>query len=158
VRLVPRPIRQRDAFDFVARVHRHHRPPQGSLRCYSVAVGTEVCGVAIVGRPVARHLDDGETCEVIRLATNGTRNACSMLYAMSWRGAENEGYRRIVTYILESETGASLRASGWRFLWETSGGSWDRGSRPREDTAPTCPKQAWGQGDWSEVLARRSIA
>ena len=76
--------------------------------------GDKIVGVAIVGRPVARHLDDGWTLEVNRLCTDGTRNACSMLYAAAWRAARAMGYKRIVTYILESENGASLRASGWK--------------------------------------------
>lgn len=71
-------------------------------------------GVAIVGRPVSRHLDDGWTLEVNRLCTDGSRNACSALYAAAWRAARAMGYKRLVTYILESENGASLRAAGWK--------------------------------------------
>lgn len=93
-----------DAAAFVRQHHRHHRPPQGGL--FAVAVGDDVVrGVAIVGRPVARGLQDGWTAEVTRLATDGTRNACSMLYGACWRAARSLGWRRLVTYTLPSEGG-----------------------------------------------------
>ena len=68
-------------------------------------------GVVIVGRPVSRYLDDGWTLEVNRLCTDGSRNACSMLYGAAWRAARAMGYKRLITYILESECGASKRAA-----------------------------------------------
>jgi hypothetical protein len=95
-----------------------------------------VVGVAIIGRPTSRHRDDGLTLEVTRLATDGTRNACSFLYGASARAAFALGYTRIGTYILKSENGATLRASGWDLIGETPGRSWSVPSRPRVDKHP----------------------
>lgn len=147
-----RPINQAEAFAFVTEHHRHHRPPVGALWWQAVQDDDgKLAGVAISGRPVARALDDGLTVEVTRLCTNGTPNACSMLYGASKRAAESKGYRRGLTYILSSESGASLRAAGWRELWTTGGGSWDRPGRPRTDKHPTEPKTAYGWGAWPET-------
>lgn len=138
-----RPITLKAAREFVGRLHRHHRPPQGGLFAVAVATGAGVVGVAIVGRPVARMLADGFTAEVTRLCTDGTKNACSMLYAAAWRAARALGYRRLVTYTLTSEPGTSLRAAGWRLIGEAGGRSWDRDSRPREDNHPLQRKFRW---------------
>lgn len=138
------PITLKEASVFVARNHRHHRPPRGGLFAVAVEDGDlSVCGVAIVGRPVARRLQDGWTAEVTRLCTDGTRNACSMLYGAAWRAARALGYQRLVTYTLESEGGASLRAAGWRCVGEAGGGSWSRAERPRVDLHPTQRKLRW---------------
>lgn len=144
-----RPISQADAFAFIKANHRHHGVPVGGLWWQSVQDDEgRLAGVAVTGRPVARALDDGLTAEVTRLCTDGTPNACSMLYAAARRVAEAKGFRRGLTYILASEEGASLRASGWRLLWEVKGRSWDCPSRPRTDKHPTEDKQAWGWGAW----------
>ncbi|WP_326550148.1 XF1762 family protein [Micromonospora sp. NBC_01813] len=91
-------------------------------------------GVAVVGRPVARLLDDGLTLEVTRVATDGTRNANSLLYAAAWQAARALGYRRLVTYTQDGESGASLRASGWRIVASRPPQpGWSRPSRPRVD-------------------------
>lgn len=134
-------IALKDANDFVARLHRHHKPVVGHLFSIGAVLDGELVGVAIVGRPVARMRDDGLTAEVTRLCTDGTRNACSFLYGAAARAAFALGFKRIGTYILKSEDGASLRASGWRLIGETKGGSWSRPSRGREDKHPTVPKQ-----------------
>lgn len=84
--------------------------------------------------------DDGSTLEVTRLCTDGTRNACSFLYGACARAAFALGFKRIGTYVLASETGASVSAAGWRMIGETTGGSWSRSDRPRVDTHPTEPK------------------
>lgn len=105
--------------------------------------GGKLVGVCQCARPVSRMLDDGRTIEVVRLCTDGTRNACSFLYSRAARIAKEMGYERIITYILDTETGASLKASGWKLDGHTSGGGWDRPSRPRQTSAPTCPKQRW---------------
>jgi hypothetical protein len=138
-----KPIRFRAACEYIAANHRHHKPPQGWLFGIAAYEGERLCGVACVGRPVARKLDNGMTCEVTRLCTDGTRNVCSLLYAACWRAAEAMGYRKIVTYILGSETGASLRATGWKCEGEAGGGSWSCASRPRVDQAPTEVKTRW---------------
>jgi hypothetical protein len=131
LRLVP--VHFRDARAYVAMWHRHHQPPVGML--FAVGVATEdniLRGVAIVGRPVSRHLDNGQTAEVTRTATDGTRNANSMLYGACWRAASALGYTRLITYTQAGETGASLRAAGWRVIGERPARpGWDRPSRPR---------------------------
>ncbi len=138
------PISLRDANAFVAAHHRHHRARHG-LNLFAVAAASDgaVVGVAIVSRPNARHLCDGWTAEVTRLATDGSRNACSMLYGAAWRAARALGYRRLVTYTLAEEGGASLRASGWTLIGEAGGGRWSRAERPRVDDHPTQPKLRW---------------
>lgn len=137
------PITYQEACVFVERWHRHHLPPQGWKFGIAVNNGAVVVGVITVGRPVARHLDNGWTLEVTRCCTDGTRNACSFLYAAAWRAARALGYRRLITYTLASEPGSSLRAAGWRTLYQTSGDTWSRASRPRVDTHPTGQKLLW---------------
>jgi hypothetical protein len=125
---------------FVARLHRHHRPPVGHKFSIGAQVGNELVGVVIVGRPVSRVRDDGWTLEVSRLCTDGTPNACSFLYGRAAKAAFALGYGRIGTYILKSEPGISLRAAGWKLLGDAGGGSWSTPSRLREDRHPIQPK------------------
>lgn len=132
-----------EARAFVEANHRHHAAPQGGLFAIGASDGDAIVGVAIVGRPVARFLQDGWTAEVTRLCTDGTRNACSMLYAACWRAARAMGYRRLVTYTLATEDGASLRAAGWICVGEVTGRSWHRKARPRVDKHPTQMKLRW---------------
>lgn len=147
-----RPIKQKEAFAHVKAHHRHHQPPPGGLWWQAVQNDDGVLvGVAVSGRPVSKALDDGLTVEVTRMCTDGTPNACSMLYGAARRVAEAKGFRRGLTYILSSENGASLRAAGYRELWKTRGGSWDRDGRPRTDKHPTEPKTAYGWGAWPEL-------
>ena len=134
------PITLAEAKAFVGTHHRHHKFVLGHLFGLGCLVDGRLVGVAIVGRPVARMRDDGETAEVTRLCTDGTRNACSFLYGACAREAAKRGYTRIGTYILESENGASLRASNWTLRYKTRGGSWHRAGRPRIDKAPTVKK------------------
>lgn len=153
-----RPITQAEAFAYVREHHRHHGVPTGALWQHGVHDGDGcLCGVAVVGRPVSRKLDDGWTMEVTRLCTTGKLDACSTLYAAARRAAEAKGYRRGLSYILSSEDGHSLIAAGWRYLWTTDGGSWDRAGRPREDKCSTEPKDAYGWGAWRE-LAKAGVA
>ena len=138
------PITLAEAKAFVAAHHRHHKPPVGHLFCVACAVDNgPICGVAVVGRPVARMSCDGWTAEVIRVATDGTKNACSFLYGAAWRAARALGYRKLVTYTLPEEGGVSVRAAGWRLIGEAGGGSWHREARPRIDTHPTQVKLRW---------------
>lgn len=130
------PIEFDEACAFVRKVHRHHKPPVGHKFSIGLAKGGDVVGVAMVGRPVARKIDNGWTLEVNRLATDGTKNACSMLYAASWRAAKAMGYKKLITYILDTETGVSLRAAGWKCVGEAGGGSWSSKTRPRVDKHP----------------------
>lgn len=135
----------KDANALVKRWHRHHRPPQGALFAIGVARRDceEPCGAVIVGRPVARMSDDGWTVEVTRCVTDGTKNACSMLYRAAWRAAKSMGYRRLITYTLPEEGGASLRAAGFTVIGEAGGGSWSRENRPRVDRHPLQSKLRW---------------
>lgn len=126
--------------------HRHHKPVVGHKFSIGCSDGEKIVGVAIVGRPVARHLDDGWTLEVNRLCTDGTRNACSMLYAAAWRAARAMGYKRLVTYILESESGVSLKAAGWRCVGQAGGLRWTGKRRPEVDLCPAQMKIRFEKG------------
>lgn len=128
------PIELKAANEFVERLHRHHMPVhRDKFRVGCEADDGHFCGVIQVGRPVSRHLDDGKTLEVVRCCTDGTLNACSFLYSRAARIAKEMGYQKIITYILESENGASLKASGWHKEADgVGGGSWYAPSRPRE--------------------------
>lgn len=141
--LVHQRIEFSDAAAFVALHHRHHTPPQGHLFSLGAYDEGRLCGVVIVGRPVARARQDGLTAEVTRLCTDGTRNACSFLLGRAARAAMALGYRRIGTYTLASEGGSSLRAAGWRVVAEVRGRSWSCASRPRVDKHPTSDKLLW---------------
>lgn len=141
--LQARPIELRDANAFVDRLHRHHDPVYRDKVRVAAFDGDTLVGVAQLGRPVSRMLDDGSTVEVVRLCTDGTHNACSFLYGRAARVARELGYSKIITYILDNESGASLRAAGWHLEAATRGGSWDCPSRRRTTTAPTAPKQRW---------------
>lgn len=154
VRLAIVPVTLDEANEFVRRHHRHHKPVPGAKFCVAVAldagIGTDslaICGVAIVGRPIARMLDDGWTLEVNRTCTDGTKNANSMLYGACRRVAFGLGYLKLITYTLPEEGGKSLTAAGWKCIGEAGGGKWGRKDRPRVDTHPLQEKLKW------EVLA-----
>jgi hypothetical protein len=128
------PVSFADACDFVTAWHRHHQAPVGHKFSLGVTDGEKLVGVAIVGRPVARHFDDGRTLEVLRTATDGTSNANSMLYGAAWRAAKALGYDRLITYTQDGEPGTSLRAAGWRIVAERPARTgWWTPSRPRDD-------------------------
>lgn len=142
--LAVRPITLKAANAYVEQFHRHHKPTRGCVFCVSVWKHDELRGVAIVGRPLARMLQDGVTCEVLRVCTDGTRNACSKLYGVCAKVARALGYERVITYTLPDEGGASLRAAGWtcELDW-TGGGTWSRAGRARGDEQNTTPKLRW---------------
>lgn len=126
------PLDLSEANELVSRWHRHHKPTIGHK--FSIGVATEdgeIHGAAIVGRPVARRLDNGWTAEVLRCVTDGTKNACSALYGGCRRVAFAMGYRRLLTYTLKDETGASLVAAGWKEIGSSPGRGWNVPSRPR---------------------------
>lgn len=129
------PGRSRQAKDFVRTWHRHHPPPTGQVFAVGAADETGILRtVAIVGRPVARHLDDGATLVVTRTASDGTRNGNSLLYGAAWRAAKALGYRRLVTYTQDGESGASLCSAGWRVIASRPPrAGWHTASRPRAD-------------------------
>jgi hypothetical protein len=139
-----KPISIREAKRYVAKHHRHHRPPQGAKFAIGATRDGSLVGVITVGRPVARHLDNGYTAEVTRCCTNGdAHNAASKLYSAAWRAARAMGYTRIVTYTLDTETGTSLKAAGWSCTGPAGGDPWNCPSRPRADDHPTGPKIRW---------------
>lgn len=135
------PLSLQDANEYVALLHRHHDPVVRDKYRIGAMYQGKLVGICQVGRPVSRLLDDGQTVEVTRLCTDGTKDVCSYLYSKAARIAKELGYKRIVTYILDSETGTSLKAAGWKHDITTSGGSWSRPSRQRNTTAPTVPKK-----------------
>ena len=141
LRIVPTTLREANAF--VKARHRHHDPTRGCILVLACAEDERVTGVAIVGRPSARLAQDGYTAEVTRVCTDGTYNACSILYAAAWRAARAIGYLKLITYTLREEGGASLKAAGWRCIGEAGGGSWSRKDRPRVDTHPLQTKMRW---------------
>jgi len=131
--LMVQPISLKEANAYVSLHHRHHKPVVGHKYSISCVDGDNILhGVAIVGRPVSRYLDDGLSLEVNRLCTDGTKNACTILYGAAWRAARAMGYRRIFTYILETENGASLRAAGWHCDGQAGGKNWT-GERYRQE-------------------------
>lgn len=143
MKIVAVPLELTAANKFVADLHRHHDPVYRDKFRVGAMVDGELVGVVQVGRPVSRNLDDGKTVEVVRLCTDGTRDVCSFLYSRAARIAKEMGYSKIITYILESESGISLKAAGWKQEAVTRGGDWNRKSRPRNTTAPTVPKKRY---------------
>lgn len=154
IKAIPLTIKEANAY--IDANHRHHKAAQGDKFRVGAEVDGVLVGVAQCGRPVSRYLDDGRTLEVIRCCTNGKKNVCSFLYSRCARIAKELGYEKIITYILESEMGTSLEASGWRCDEKSAGGgNWDCKSRPREleplqlswveqkQKYPTEKKQRW---------------
>jgi hypothetical protein len=143
--LETQPISYDEACEFIREHHRHHLPPQGWKFGIAINDGERVVGVVTVGRPVARFKDDGWTLEVTRnCVMEGIKNGCSKLYGSAWRATKALGYKRLITYTLEEEGGASLRAAGWKVIGEARGGTWNRKGRERVDKHPTQPKLLWG--------------
>ena len=137
-----RPITFKQASEFINKYHRHHGATVGhkfSVGCYDNDL---LVGVAVCGRPVSRYLDNGVTCEINRLCTDGTKNACSMLYGACCRIAKEMGYKRIITYILASENGTSLKASNFICEGEAGGTHWT-GKRNRGQNIPSEMKTRW---------------
>lgn len=138
-----RPCHLREAKEYIKEHHRHNIPPVGgkfAIACYD---GDRLCGVAVAGRPVARYSDDGRTIEILRCCTDGTYNACSMLYGACCRIAKNMGYQRVITYTLASESGASLRAAGFSFDGEAGGRQWTGNRKRSYYVAPQEMKKRW---------------
>jgi len=142
------PIKFAEAKAFVNEHHRHNIAPVGHKYSIGLSDGEKVVGVAMVGRPIARHNDDGTTLEVLRVCVlDGYKNACSKLYAAAWHVAKNLGYKRLITYTLVSEPGTSLKAAGWKVIGQTQHKpkGWNVPSRPRvmPDRYPTEQKTIW---------------
>ena len=144
-KLTAKPVGLKQANEIVSKLHRHHRPTRGCKFCIAcVDENGDMVGVAITGRPIARRLDDGYTLEVLRVATDGTANACSFLLGRAARAAKAIGYKRILTYTLITEPGSSLRGAGWTHTATSPGGSWNQPGRPRQTGLfPECEKKRW---------------
>ena len=130
------PVSLAQANEFVRQHHRHHKPVAGHKFSIGCAENGRLCAVAIVGRPVSRYLDDGFTLEVNRLCSDGTKNACSILYAAAARAARAMGYHKIITYTLDTESGASLRAAGWTNAGLAGGKAWTGSRHPAQPLYP----------------------
>ena len=130
------PITLREANAFVDRHHRHHKAVTGHKFSIGCSQDGQLVGVAIMGRPVSRYLDDGLTLEVNRLCTTEEKNVCSMLYVAAARAAKAMGYRKIITYTLDTEPGTSLRAAGWMCAGPAGGVRWTGSRRPAADLCP----------------------
>ena len=138
------PINLKTANAFVQQYHRHHKPTRGHKFSIGVSENGALVGVAICGRPVARRLDDGYTLEVNRLCTNGTPNTCSILYAAAYRAARAMGYNKVVTYILDTENGSSLKAAGYICEGRAGGLEWNGAKAPKQaDQYPRQMKTRW---------------
>ena len=139
-----RPVTFRQASDFINEHHRHHKATVGCKFCIGCFNNEQIVGVAVCGRPVSRYLDDGLTCEINRLCTDGTKNACSMLYGACARIAKDMGYEKIITYILQSENGASLKASNFTCEGIAGGVKWT-GERDKGQNFPNEMKTRWSK-------------
>ncbi len=137
------PLTLAQANQLVATLHRHHKPVVGHRFSIGAKQGDLLVGAAIIGRPVARLTDQGSIAEVTRLVTNGAKNACSFLYSASARVAREMGFESIQTFILESETGVTLKAAGWEFVCKTAGGQGWQSRKGRRTDQPTEPKAKW---------------
>lgn len=127
------PITGHEANDFIKNFHRHNKPVRGQR--FSIGASTDkLVGVAIVGRPIARLLQDGLTAEITRVCVVDTapKGTCSFLYGRCWRIWQQMGGKRLVTYTLQEESGASLRGAGWKIMGKNKGGGWDRKERKRD--------------------------
>jgi|SRR6185437_785478 len=141
-----RPATIKQVNEAVALLHRHHKPVQGHRFSLLVKEGDKIVGACSVGRPVSRELDPYLIAEVTRLVTDGTKNACSILYSAAARACAAMGFEYIQTYILEDEPGTSLKASGWHFDQKTSGGDWNHSTKnkgTRRTDQPMGVKQRW---------------
>lgn len=138
------PLSLKESNNFVKEHHRHHKPTVGHKFSIGCMENGKLCGVAICGRPVSRHYDNGFTLEINRVCTDGTKNACSCLYGACVRIARNMGYKKIITYTLESETGASLKASNFICEGRAGGLIWS-GSRCKDNGIPREYKTRWAK-------------
>ncbi len=139
-----RPCTLKQANDLVAAIHRHHKPVVGHRFSLALYDGERLVAVAICGRPVARKTDAYNVLEILRCASDGTKNAISKLYGAICRAADAMGYTSVQTFTLPEEGGASMKASGFTMVGESAGGQWERsdGAARRTDQ-PTGVKSKW---------------
>jgi hypothetical protein len=149
----PCPLTRDQANAFIVEHHRHHGAVTGHRFIVGCKQDGRLVGVVVAGRPRARLIDQYRHVEISRLCTAGAENVCSFLYSRASRIAREMGFDSVFTAILESESGSSLRASGWEYAYTTRGGSQNRPSRPRVDRSPTVPKQIWAPS-WCIAVVR----
>jgi len=137
-----RPTTYKIASKYVNEHHRHHNASQGCKFCIACYDDETLVGVAMCGRPIARKYDDGFTCEINRVCTDGTKNACSKLYGACCRIAKEMGYKKIITYTLMSENGSSLKASNFTCEGKSGGLHWT-GARNKNQQIPKEMKNRW---------------
>lgn len=89
------PLSFREANQFVSKYHRHNKAVGGGKFSIGAVKDGKLVGVAIAGRPVARLLDNGKTLEIVRVCTDGTRNANSFLYDKVKKIALLMGYQKV---------------------------------------------------------------
>ena len=138
-----KPIHLSPAREYVKEHHRHNIPPVGGKFAVSCFDGDRLCGVAICGRPTARRLDNGETLEIYRNCTDGTKNACTKLYGACLRIAKAMGYERVITYTLKSENGSSLKAANFTFSGTAGGIAWTGARKKDYYISPEEMKNRW---------------
>ena len=136
------PCTYRQAAEFINKYHRHHNAPVGCKFCIAVSDDEIIHGVALCGRPVSRYLDNGFNIEILRVCTDGTKNACSMLYGACCRIAKAMGYTDIYTYTLISENGASVKAANFTCQGQAGGTHWT-GKRSKNQKLPNELKNRW---------------
>ncbi len=153
------PVTFKQACEFVRRLHRHNKPPVGHK--FSIGLiddAGELVGVAMAGRPIARHLDDGKTIEVNRTCTDGTANANSMLYGAVWRAARAMGYQRCITYTQHDESGSSLRGAGFLHLKSLPARkSWAESSKALAHTRDASGPGGVARELWQIEAGRQSV-
>ena len=141
LRIEPATLKEANAY--VTAYHRHNKAVRGCRFCLRVVDDDGVHGYAIVGRPLARMLQDGVTAEVLRVCTRGKSNAASKLLAACARVWRAMGGGRLITYTRQDEVGASLRAAGWVVDGATRAESWNRAKRARVDQVELIPRVRW---------------
>ena len=135
LKLHPLPISIKEANEFILNFHRHNNPVKNCRFAIGAGFEGKLVGVAVIGNPVARLMNDGFTMEVLRVCTkeDSPKNTCSFLYGRSWRVWQQMGGLRMITYTLQSESGSSLKGSGWTIRGETKPSSgWSRKDRDRK--------------------------
>lgn len=143
MKLTIKPTHIKDAKEFVSQYHRHNIPPVGGKFAISCYGDDRLCGVAICGRPVAQKLDNGITLEIYRNCTDGTYNACSKLYGACCQIARIMGYKKVITYSLKSENGASLKAANFIWRGEAGGIAWTGDRKRNYYISPEEMKNKW---------------
>lgn len=141
------PIGINEANNFVDNFHRHNKPTRGGKFAIGASHDNELVGVAIVGRPIARMLDDSFTAEINRVCVvdHAPKNTCSFLYGRCWRIWQQMGGKRMVTYTLQEESGSSLRGAGWKIMGEV---------KPRTNSWEGLEKGNYRKRDWQPVFGQ----